>query len=642
MPTNKYFLIAIFLFVATQIFAQITPSSTVSIPMRDGKILKGDLYLPNNTDSFSTILIQTPYNKNNFRLTGLPAGVKYNIANSPYAFLVVDWRCYFQSAAACVATVNSGQDGYDAVEWIAQQSWSNGKVGTWGPSALSVIQFQTAKEQPPHLVCGVPVVTAPQTYYNKYFEGGALRIDYFDFVSTYFGLNNIILDNPYYNNLWAYAETNSTYPQDIEVPMFIVGGWFDINVDDCFNMFNLLKTSSATGVRNKHRLLMGPWSHSEIDNANQGDLMYNNAAGLADSLTRMYFDYHLENVNNGWENTPFVQYYQMGTNELKSNDVWPPNEVSNDTFFFHNNNILSPLAPTNTTNDFLSFVYNPQNPSPSIGGKYFETHFVNTNVGPIDQRDSVESRNDNIIYTSEPLTEDVVVQGKIKAKIYFSSDRKDTDLSLRITDVYPDGRSIIFAESHYRLRFRNGFTIADTAFMTPNSVYEVEMETENLGLTFLEGHRIRVIVTSSNYPRFNRNMNTGEEMYPNYNIDTLVNPLIATNNIHSSSSYPSSIILPVNKTNDTTGTAINNLYLDDKMELSVYPVPSSNFIYIDKLLPWQKMELYYISGKMVWNNSVGGYQPNYKIDVSNFNKGSYILKVIGKNHEIGVAKVMVN
>lgn len=642
MPAKKLIFTCCFLlFAIGHSLAQISPTSNVSIPMRDGQFLQGDLYLPNNTDSFSTILIQTPYNKNLYQFSGLPLGVDYDASSSPYAFLIVDWRCFFQSTAACTALPNRGEDGYDVVEWIAQQSWSNGKVGTWGPSALSVIQFQTAREKPPHLVCGVPVVTAPQTYYEKYYTGGALRIDYFDFVGTYFGLNNIILDNPYFNNLWSFAELNSTYPEDIEVPMFIIGGWFDINSNDCFNMFELLRTSSPTAVRNQHRLLIGPWSHSAIGLETQGDLMYSNAVAVDDSLARMFFDYHLENVNNSWENTSNILYYQMGDNAFYREDAWPPAEAVDTLIYLQNDLSMKFNAPSNTTNDVLTYSYDPNDPSPSIGGKFFETHFLHNNVGPIDQRDSVESRNDHVIFTSEALTADLSVQGAIKAKIYFSSDRKDTDLSLRITDVYPDGRSLIFAESHLRLRFRDGLSVADTSFMQANTVYELELTFDDIGHTFLEGHSIRLIVTSSNYPRFNRNMNTGGEMYPNYNIDTLVNPLVAANNVHVSSVYPSHLELPVNKEIDTTTTAIRTS-LKDEMDIWVYPNPSSSTIVVDQLSPWQAMYLYDINGRVVWSTEQGSNESSYTIDVSGFSRGTYYLEVISNAKTVGLQKVIIH
>ena len=170
---KKYLLFFSFwLSISLSISAQPLSPEVVDIPMRDGNTLKADLYLPDTVGNYPVILIQTPYSRLLFRV-GLPLGIKKNIQSSPYAFVVVDWRCFYGSLSACKTNPNRGEDGYDVVEWIATQSWSNGKIGTWGPSALGKIQFQTARENPPSLDCIAPVVAASQTEYLEIFPGGA-------------------------------------------------------------------------------------------------------------------------------------------------------------------------------------------------------------------------------------------------------------------------------------------------------------------------------------------------------------------------------------------------------------------------------------------------------------------------------------
>ena len=178
-------------------FAQLNPLA-VNIPMRDGKVLAADIYLPNN-DSLPrpTILIQTPYNKNFYHGLGLPIEVGFNINTSPFNFVIADWRCFYGSAAACTTSMNRGEDGYDCVEWIAQQQWSNDSVGTWGPSALGLIQFQTAKENPLHLTCCVPIVAGMRTDYQKYFPGGVYRTEYVQMLDALgYRLSTILLAHP--------------------------------------------------------------------------------------------------------------------------------------------------------------------------------------------------------------------------------------------------------------------------------------------------------------------------------------------------------------------------------------------------------------------------------------------------------------
>ncbi|MCB0642487.1 MAG: CocE/NonD family hydrolase, partial [Phaeodactylibacter sp.] len=363
--------------------AQLDPV-TVSIPMSDGKMLAGDLYLPNETDAFPTILIQTPYNKNTFLLSGLPLGVDYDIESSDYAFLIVDWRCYFASLPACTGSLSNGEDGYDVVEWIAQQNWSDGKVGTWGPSALGTVQFQTAREQPPHLVCAVPIVVSPQTSYHKFFPGGSLRVDYSSFVGTYFGFQSLITANPYYNLIWTITENGSMYPAEIDIPMLIIGGWYDHNTDDCLSMFDTLRSTSTPTVREQHRILMGPWSHSRVGNSEQGELSFPNSDGYADLRAKAFFDYHLREVNNDWENSPFVEYYQMGENNWATAAQWPPQGLSMQQFYLREDFSLQSEPPAFAEQSF-SYLYDPTDPSPSIGGKLFNANLFDDNVGPLDQ-----------------------------------------------------------------------------------------------------------------------------------------------------------------------------------------------------------------------------------------------------------------
>ena len=191
-------------------FAQLNPLA-VSVPMRDGKFLAGDLYLPSSTGKFPVILIQTPYNKNNYKISGLPFGIKYDITKSNYAILVVDWRCRFSSISACAFGSDNGEDGYDLVEWAGVQTWSTGKIGTWGPSALGNIQFNTAKKQPPHLVCAIPEVASPVFEYSKYFHGGVLEAASFKTLNEklFPGSYDLVIKNPYYNATWQFVENSS-------------------------------------------------------------------------------------------------------------------------------------------------------------------------------------------------------------------------------------------------------------------------------------------------------------------------------------------------------------------------------------------------------------------------------------------------
>ncbi|MEM7036614.1 MAG: CocE/NonD family hydrolase [Bacteroidota bacterium] len=524
---KKFTLFATFLLCLGTVFAQLNPQS-LSIPMRDGANLAGDLYLPNNTDTFPVILIQLPYNKARYQIGGLPLGVGFDISASDYAFVVVDWRCFYASTSACTTNVNRGEDGYDVVEWVAQQNWCDGNVGTYGPSALGNVQFETAAEQPPSLKCAVPEVSSPTTVFETYYPGGALRLEYTEQLRTLFGNAgmDLIVQNPHDNIIWTLAGQGFR-PQDIEVPMLQIAGWYDHNVRENFWVMDTLRQVSGTAVRDKHKMLIGPWVHggtgfASVGTTVQGQLSYPLAENWNDSLAWDFFDFYLRGIQNGWENRPRYMYYQMGADTWESSVDWPPSNLLNRTFYFHADSTLSETAPASGA---LSFQYDPTDPSPTVGGKTLND---NLDQGPYDQRPLVESRPDALVFSTASLAQDLPIKGQIQAHIQLNSDRKDTDLAIRLTDVYPDGRSMLLESQILRLRYRDGFTTADTASMTPGTNYTIAITFDPLAITLPAGHSLRAIVTGSNYPRYNRNMNTGAEVHPGNNPDSLLNPLTAT------------------------------------------------------------------------------------------------------------------
>ena len=577
--------------------AQLSPTS-INVPMRDGQTLAADLYVPPGAGPYPTILIQTPYNKNFYETVGLPAGIGTDLSNSPYAFVVLDRRCFYGSLGACNGNPNEGEDGYDAVEWIATQSWSDGQVATWGPSALAIVQFQTAREQPPSLVCCVPEVGTPRVHYEGYYEGGVIRAGYLATIGVLFGSlsgNSIIVNNPTYNLTWQFVESSVIYPDEIEVPMLMVGGWFDHNTNDCLFYFNELATNGPASVRDQHKLVMGPWVHggtgqAHVGSAIQGDLSFPSAAGDNDSLERAFFNYHLLGLQNGWEYTPPITYFQMGDNYWAGAPSWPHAPSGNQYWFLHDDNTLQAVTASNAGGQ-VSFNYDPTDPSPTVGGK---TLSLGIDQGPYDQAPLVESRSDAITFTTPVLTEDVVVQGEIEIELYVSSDRPDTDFSVRLTEVYPDDRSISLGETIQRMRFRTGYTDADTSAITPGVVYPIYLKLDEIANTFKAGNRIRLVISSSNYPLFNRNMNTGGEMYPNGNIDTLVNPVVAQNTVWMDPGYLSSVMLPLGPTNLAVAES-----LEEKITIEAFPNPAHDVVNIALPAAGGVLNIYDAQGKLI-------------------------------------------
>lgn len=590
----------------------------IEIPMRDGKHLVADLYLPNKMDSFPVVLVQTPYGKFFYRTRGLPLGIGENLESSPYAFVILDWRCRFASLGACSPEATNGEDGYDAVEWIATQSWSNGKIGTLGPSALGNVQYSTAREQPPHLVCAIPEVASPQFNYQQYIPGGVLKAEYLSTLKLLFPGSgfDLVIANPHYNLIWRIAENSTMYPEDIQVPMLLIGGWFDHNTTDNFTMIDTLTKASGPDVSDKHKILIGPWVHggtgpSIIGSNQQGELSFPEAAGWNNKISLEFFDYYLRDIQNGWNEHKRYIFYQMGDEEWKESNTWPPLQTTFQDYYVASNSIVSNQLPTASST--YSYEYNPQDPSPTIGGK---TLSLTLDQGPYDQSE-VEARDDNLILSTEPLLNELAVQGRIGVHLYVSSDRPDTDIALRLTDVYPDGRSIQLSGSILRMRFRNGFTVADTAFMKPGVVYPIFLEFDDLAHTFLPGHKMRIIITSSNYPNYNRNMNTGAAMYPDNHPDTLVNPLIANNQIWFGQDNPSRIVVPTS--NEVTSS---QKVESSELSMRLYPNPASDWIQITGPPTLYEVIIYDLQGR---RRKILVINPSRKVLLSGLEPGLYFL-----------------
>jgi putative CocE/NonD family hydrolase len=312
------------------------------------------------------------------------------------------------------------------------------------------------------------------------------------------------------------------------------------------DFYNQLITRSATSVRAKHKILMGPWVHgghstAKVGTIAQGQLNYANAQNKNDSMALQYFDFYLRGVNNNWNSVPALTLYQMGENRWLNAASWPLNGVKSYRFYFNKNGLMNQNFPVSSS-DSISYIYNPNDPSPTIGGCTLRSDLLQ---GPYDQINAVESRNDALVFSSAMLTKDMILNGRIKVVLKVSSSQLDTDFDVRVTDVYPDGKSFLLNDAVMRMRFRDGFTQAQVAMMVPGKVYDCVIELPTTCITFLSGHKIRVIISSSNYPKYNRNMNNGQLMYPGNSVDSLLNPLSAVNTIYCNSLNASYVELPL-------------------------------------------------------------------------------------------------
>jgi len=481
----------------------------VSIPLRDGKSLAAFVRRPTNPDChLPAILIQTPYNKENARSLWFEGdGSSEPLFDSTdYAFVVLDWRGFYGSAGAAVAMPARGEDGYDAVEWIAAQPWSNGKVGTWGVSALCRVQHWTAVEQPPHLVAAVPIFCAINDSYEQYYPGGVLRREYVDTLGFLFG-GNVIEDHPTRDAAWQFVE-NIYDPADVAVPMLLVAGWYDLDPIANLDTFRALYAED-----DRHRLVIGPWMHYAAGGESTGagraldaqELEYWDADRTIQRDSLAWFDLQLRGIPNDAASWDPVRYYIDGEERWEAGDSWPPPGIGTTELYLRADGALAAAAPSTGE---LVYPYDPADPSPTVGG---QTLRPDLRHGPRDQA-PVLARGDAAVFVSDPLTTPLAIRGRVRAVIDVSTAGADTDVAVRLTDVDAGGSHLMIADGIRRLKLRDSFAAASP--VVAGTRYRVEVElTNELAYTFAVEHRVGLIVTSSNSPRFEINPNTGDDFF---------------------------------------------------------------------------------------------------------------------------------
>jgi len=621
---KKFLIFTLLLSSLYSLFAQPLTPDTYMVEMRDGNDLAVDVYLPDTENARPTILIQTPYNKFWYRYN-LPLGIMTDLENSPYNFVVADWLGFYASAGAAVASYDRGLDGYDVIDWIVSQAWSDGQVGTWGPSALGKIQFQTARHQHPNHICAVPLVASPEFLYQSYFPNGVYLTEYVEQLDNLgYGLSTTLLANPHYNAVWQFIENGAYYPDEIAIPCLMIGGWYDHATDEMLKYFDAICSESPVGIAEQHRILMGPWAHggfgaTQVGTSTQGELEFPEADGWSDDKANEFFQYYLLGADIDWlGNNPKYTYFQMGDMEWKGSEVWPVDGLTSQIFYFTDAEGLSETMPA-SDDSHSNIVYDPRDPSPTVGSC---TLTEELGQGPYDQAPVVESRDDILIFTSEVLTEPVKHCGKPKIKLYVSADVLDTDFAVRLCDVYPDDRSMILRDNIFRMRFRDGFTVNDTAFMDEGVIYEIEIELANTCHTFLTGHRIRVDVTSSNYPRFNNNMNDGGEMYVDG--DTIV----ATNQVYHEISHASYLELQVDNS-----TKISSFNAIDSVFLYPNPIKGNSVLNISAISGIESVQIINQTGQVLreFNNVNSDY---LTLPITEIAEGVYFISIKTRNEFI--------
>ncbi|MEK6795889.1 MAG: CocE/NonD family hydrolase [Spirochaetota bacterium] len=474
----------------------------IMLPMSDGVHLCTYVSRPSTNGRFPVILSRTPY-RANFSTSALTFG---------YATVMQDMRGRFASEGSNMPFVGCGwepyHDGLDTVNWIKAQPWCDGNIGTEGASAGGITQDLLAGTLP-DVKAQVIRVAAASIYHHAAYVGGALRKDQLEkwLTGNKYDASSFDMyrENPYYGPFWHYLDSTLKHPL-MNIPAIHIGGWFDTFVQGTIDSFAGRQYSGAAGARGTQKLVIGPWAHGGFrNNGKCGELSFRKAEFPSEYDTMHWFDHYLKGASNNAEALPAVRYYAMGDVDdvnapggWQSADAWPP-WTNTQNYYLSARTIA--LSRPNEADAFDSIVFDPKDPCPTKGGKNLAQP-----AGPFDQR-TLESRADMAVYTSPVLDKPLEATGRIRAVIYLSSSAIDTDVSVRLTDVYPDGRSMLIAEGMQRALLRE--SLEKPIPLVPEKVYRIEVDLWSVSVVFNKGHRIRIAVTSSNYPRFEKNPGTG-------------------------------------------------------------------------------------------------------------------------------------
>lgn len=491
------------------------------IPMRDGKWLAANVLLPKARGKYPCVLVQTPYNKDrmgreygdNTSEVGRGSEKAFSMFDREnYAYVFVDWRGFYGSRAATqgVSRVKRGLDGYDCVEWCAAQLWCDGKVGTWGGSALGKQQFDTAAEQPPHLVCAAPLIAFQGNRYESYYEGGVLLEHHVKSLDQLgFGVGGTVTAARTPDKaIWKIVRNQSYAPEKITVPCLLISGWWDNYPREILEQYADLVSKGGEAARKHTRLVMGPWSHTQIDVARQGDLEFKAADGYSTKITMQFFDYFLRGkTDNGYDKLARIHAFQCHAGWV-SGESWDKLAGKPQARWLDSEGRIGTTEPVMSREGpapSRSFKYDPRKASPSIGGQNLPplTH------GPKNVTE-IEKRQDVVVYATAALESPLVVRGEVVLKVRAWSNRADFDVHARLVDTNDKGESFLVGETIIRAKLRDGKTVQPVKAGDP---VELTLRFAPHAYTWQKGHKLKLILTGGSTPRFERNTHSGADAW---------------------------------------------------------------------------------------------------------------------------------
>ena len=568
----------------------------VMVPMRDGVRLATDLWIPDGGPS-PTLLVRLPYGKDMVLASASPLNPSIlALLAAGYAVIWQDCRGTFRSDGEFTPHADDPHDGADTIAWLREQPWCDGNIGGYGASYLGFVQWASASQAPAGLKAIVPTVTTTDYHLTPWYSAGgalswhtmwlwttaqtmsaeqkALAAGTGD-PGTLMELAGMIADpqphlaalpissqpllnkhSPWWSQ-WLSHPSRDTFWQDLAVaerldqvvtPALNVGGWFDLFVDSTTRTFTRMRAEAGSDeARAGQRLIIGPWDHLSQDGVYHDRQFGLSANGMAADLTGAhikFFDRWLRGRTGALDGTAPVRIFVMGIDQWRDEQDWPLPDTQYTAYYLDGagqantsagDGVLRTDPPSAAAAD--TYQYDPAQPAPSLGGRIMLPAAIN-GAGPADQR-PVETRQDVLCFTTPVLNEPVEVTGHVSLILHVASSARDTDFTGKLVDVFPDGRAIYLTDGILRARYRN--SLAEPELLEPGQVYEITLDLSVTSNVFLAGHRIRLEVSSSNFPRFDRNTNTGGTIAE----DTADHAVIATNNVVHGPEHPSRLILPI-------------------------------------------------------------------------------------------------
>ena len=559
-----------------QTLYRVAIEQSVKVKMRDGVFLAADIYRPVSDQKFPVLLERTPYNRAG------EAAMANTLASHGYIVVSQDTRGRYESGGDFYPFRDESADGSDTVEWAAQLDGSNTKVGMFGGSYVGATQMLAAMAVPPHLVAIFPYVTASEYYDGWTYQSGALMQWFSSSWTSILAADTLhrqaqanqsprqwvqdlpleqypILKTPppltlapYFRD-WLTHERDDAFWQrwrvsdhygEMTVMGLHAGGWHDLFLKGSIKNFTgLQKEARTAAARAGQRLIIGPWAHTPTSREGKiGDVVFGKSAVMDLTATALrWFDYSLKGINNEYSNAAPVRLFIMGDNVWRDEQEFPLARTRYTKYYLdsrsHANGInsdgeLTEALPTVERKD--EFDYDPMKPVPTIGGRL--CCGMALPPGPADQRPN-ESRSDVLIFSTQRLDKDVEATGFVSVELYASTSAIDTDFTALLVDVEPNGYARFLTDGIVRARYRNG--TAHPTEVIPGKVYKYTIDLWATGNVFKAGHRIRLYISSSNFPRFNRNLNTGEPLTASSR------SVVAHQKIYHDRDHPSSLILPV-------------------------------------------------------------------------------------------------